>query len=194
VKLHLGAGTIYLKEYINIDVNPDYLSADAPPDLLEQNTTTFDKYYKHEFCGGSGKSIVDVVSTIDNIPFDDQTADEVVLIQVLEHVPQYKVGNVLCEINRVLKVGGSFIVGVPDVKGLAEMLVKSSTPEEEDWCIRLIHGTQKNPWSHHYCGYTERKLKNVLSLYGFENFKVLENISFYPSVYLKAFKNSEVNK
>ena len=66
--------------------------------------------------------------------------------------------------------------------------VGAKTPEEEDWCIRLIYGTQRNKWSHHYCGYTERTLKEVLSLYRFNKFENLPNINFYPSIYLKAYK------
>jgi len=188
MKLHLGAGTIYLKDYVNVDVNPHYLANNAPEEILEKNTTVFESYYKHEFGKSSDISVVDIASPIDDLPFENNIADEVVLIQVLEHIPQYNVDKVLKEISRVLKIGGFLIVGVPDVKGLAEMLVNSTDPSDEDWCIRLIHGTQKNQWSHHYCGYTERTLKHILSTW-FQRFEKLTNISFYPSIYLKAFKD-----
>ena len=187
MKLHLGAGTIYLEGYINIDVNPDYLIDDAPQDVLKKNTTTFENYYKHKFKESSNLCIVDIKSPITSLPFPDETIDEAVLIQVLEHIPKYGVNEVLKEIGRVLKIGGFLTVGVPDIKGLAEMLVSAKTTDDEDWCIRLIHGTQKNPWSHHYCGYTKRILIETLSPW-FHRFEELQNISFYPSVYMKAFK------
>lgn len=188
MKLHLGCGTIYLKDYINVDVCPDYLAENAPAAALAQNTTTFERYYKHDFCKGSGLCIADVTAPINKLPFLDGEVEEAVLIQVLEHIPAYDVGNVLKEISRVLKHNGVFIVGVPDLKETAKMLAESTTSEEEDWCIRLIHGTQRNKWSHHYCGYTKHTLKEILSLYNFGNFEDLPNINFYPSIYLKAYK------
>lgn len=188
MKLHLGCGTIYLKDYTNVDICPDYLIESAPAAALAQNTTTFEKYYKHEFGRGSGLCIADVMAPIDKLPIDREAADEAILIQVLEHIPAYDVGKVLKEIYRVLKKGAFLIVGVPDLKETARMLIQSETPEEEDWCVRLIHGTQRNEWSHHYCGYTRRILKEILSIYGFENFEDLPNINFYPSIYIKAYK------
>jgi SAM-dependent methyltransferase len=188
MKLHLGCGTIYLKDYVNVDIKPDYLTSDAPAGDLVQNTTIFERYYKHDFCKGSGLCIADMEARIDKLPIDACLVEEVVLIQVLEHIPAYEVGNVLKEVHRVLEPGGSFIIGVPDLKETAKLLVEADTSEEEDWCIRLIHGTQRNEYSHHYCGYTKRSLEEILSLYGFGDFEDLENINFYPSIYLKAHK------
>lgn len=188
MKLHIGCGTIYLKDYINIDASPHYLTSDAPAEVLVQNTTTLDKYYKHEFGGGSGLCVADMEAKINKLPIGDAKADEVILIQVLEHIPAYKVGAVLTEIHRVLKLGGVFIIGVPDLKETVKILAEAETPEEEDWGIRLIYGTQRNEFSHHFCGYTKRSLKETLSLYGFGDFEDIPNINFYPSIYLKAHK------
>jgi ubiquinone/menaquinone biosynthesis C-methylase UbiE len=162
MKLHLGAGTIYLKGYINIDAAPHYLTKDAPKDILEQNTTTIDNYYKHDFCKSSGKCIADVKAIIDKLPYDDNSVDEIVLLHVLEHFPANEVKIFLDEFYRVLKFNGLFYLAVPDVKKTAELLSKAKTPEEEDWAIRLIHGTQRDKYSHHYCGYIERTLKELL--------------------------------
>ena len=188
MKLHLGSGTIYLKGYINIDANPTYLASEAPKDLLEKNTTTLENYYKHSFNGGSGVCIADLSCRIEKLPYQDSTVDEIVMLHVLEHLPAYKVDFVLHEFKRILKLHGKLYLGVPDVKGTAEMLAEAETPEEEDWCIRLIHGTQKNEFSHHYCGYTERTLKKLLSNKGFGKFKTLPNKNFYPAIHLEARK------
>ncbi len=191
MKLHLGCGSIYLKNYINVDAAPDFLIDDAPARIITQNTTIFERYYKHEFCQGSGLCIADVQATIEKLPFDDQSVDEAILIHVLEHIPFYYVDNVIKEISRVLKTDGSFIIGVPDLKETAKMLAEAKTKEEEDWCIRLIHGTQKNKWSHHFCGYIERTLKDILSKHKFIKFENLPNMNFYPTIYMKAFKGEE---
>jgi SAM-dependent methyltransferase len=188
MKLHLGCGTIFLKGYTNLDACPKFLSSDAPPDILEQNSTTFEHYYKHKFGGGSGVCIADVVGLVDNLPFDNEVCDEAILIHVLEHIPAYAVSTVLNEIYRVLRPGGSFVVAVPDLKETARLLAQSQTDEEEDWCLRLIHGTQRNEWSHHYCGYTKRTLLKLLTQHGFSGFQELPNINFYPATHIRAFK------
>lgn len=188
MKLHLGCGTIYLKDYINVDVAPTYLAEEAPTELLEENTTTVDKYYKHEFCKGSGVCIADEKAAIDELPFETASCDEVVMLHVLEHVPSYKVSKVLNEINRVLKPMGSFIVAVPDLRETALGLAEADTPEDEDWYIRLIYGTQRNEWSHHFCGYVERTLRDLVFAHGFRGFERLSNINFYPAIHAKTYK------
>jgi len=171
MKLHIGAGTIYLKDYINIDASPHYLTQKAPQDILDQNTTTIDNYYKHNFCKGSGICIADIACNVNDLPFDDGRVEEIVMLHVLEHLPSYEVKNVLNEFYRVLQPNGELYLAVPDIKGTAQLLANSKTPEEEDWTIRLIHGTQRNEFSHHYCGYTKRTLVNLLEQNGFGNFK-----------------------
>ena len=188
MKLHLGCGTIYLKGYINLDICPKYLADEAPRKILEQNTTTFENYYKHSFGEGSGICVADTCGKINELPFDSNSCEEVILLHVLEHIPSYDVEKVLNEIYRVIKPGGSFVVAVPDLKETAKLLVDSKSNEEEDWALRLIHGTQRNEWSHHYCGYTRRTLIKLLSSYGFSDFVDLPNINFYPAIHIRATK------
>jgi SAM-dependent methyltransferase len=188
MKLHIGCGTVYLENYINIDPCPDYVVPDVPQDIFEQNRTTVDKYYKHDFCKSSGKVVADIMAGVYWIPFENQAFTEVRMLHVLEHIAHYKIKEALAEIGRVLVKGGEFIVAVPDVRETAKLLVNAKTPEEEDWCLRLVHGTQRNEWSHHLCGYVPRTLKKLLSENGFGNFEELPNINFYPAIHLKAQK------
>jgi SAM-dependent methyltransferase len=189
MKLHLGCGTVFLKGYINIDGSPDYISDDCPSDLLEQNATEFDRYYKQGFGTMPGHVVADLKHDLRKpLPFPNGFIDEIVMYQVLEHIPSYEVGKLLSDIARVLRIDGAFIVSVPDIRGTAELLVDSETDKEEDWAIRLIHGTQRNQWSHHYCVYTTRTLKNLLSQHGFGKFEDMPKINFYPVVHLKAIK------
>lgn len=187
MKLHLGCGTIYLKGYVNVDAAPEFMAEDAP-DLVEENSTTMDNYYKDDFCKNSGLTVADSMAVLPTLPFDDESAEEAVMIHVLEHFPKYEAKKVLNEIWRVLIPGGKFIVGVPDIMGTAKQLLAAKTDEEQDWCIRLIEGTQKNKWSHHYCSYSDRTLKNFLSEHGFGDFEDLPNINFYPALHVKATK------
>ncbi|MDQ6990716.1 MAG: methyltransferase domain-containing protein [Mariprofundaceae bacterium] len=47
----------------------------------------------------------------------DKQFDSVVMDNVLEHIPENQVGQVLEEIKRVLKVDGRLVIGVPGLKG-----------------------------------------------------------------------------
>ena len=187
MKLHLGCGTVYLNGYINIDGAPDYIADVCPPELLNQNTTEFDKYYKQDFGTSSGCVVADLKHDIRKpLPFLNSSVDEVIMYQVLEHIPNYEVGQLLSDIARVLKIGGVFIVSVPDIKKTAKMLVEEKTEIKEDWAIRLIYGTQRNQWSHHHCGYIPRTLKALLSQFGFGKFENMPNINCYPVIHIKA--------
>lgn len=52
-----------------------------------------------------------------HIPSDDDSFDGVMLDNVLEHIPGEAVDSVIEEIKRVLKTGGTLVVGVPGLKG-----------------------------------------------------------------------------
>ena len=47
----------------------------------------------------------------------DKQFDSIVMDNVLEHIPENEVSQVLEEIKRVLKVGGRLVIGVPGLKG-----------------------------------------------------------------------------
>jgi len=188
-KLHLGCSNVYLENYLNIDINPTYYSGFVEQNFIENVKTNFNNYYRYDFCKGPEYSVVDVGADISkHIPIDSNTCDEVVMLHVLEHFPKYVVGNVLDEINRVLKYGGVFVVGVPDIIETSKLLLKASTPEEENWALRLIDGSQRNEWSHHFMSFSKKSLIRLLEEHGFGEFEDLPNINFYPAVHLKARK------
>jgi SAM-dependent methyltransferase len=189
MKLHIGCGTVYLKGYVNIDGAPDYIAEECPPELLAQNATEFDRYYKQGFGTLPGHVVADLRHNImDRLPFPNGFVDEIVMYQILEHIPSYGMDRIVADISRVLKVGGALFVSVPDIKITARMLAEAETEEAEDWAIRLIHGTQRNKWSHHYCGFVPRTLKTLLFKHGFSRFDDLPSINCYPVIHLKAIK------
>ena len=191
MKLHLGCGTVYLRGYVNIDSAPDFLADDCQRELVEQNTTDFNRYYKQDFGTLPGHVVADLRHDLrEPLPFPEGSVDEIVMYQVLEHFPAYEVDRLLADISRVLRIGGTLITSVPDIRGTAELLVDAETEEEEAWAIRLIHGTQRNHWSHHFCGYTERTLKALLSKHGFGGFEKMPEINCYPVIHLMAAKGS----
>lgn len=68
-----------------------------------------------EWCKAHGHEVFRMVP--DELPFDDGTFGGVVLDNVLEHLAEPRA--LLSEIRRVLRRGGTFVVGVPGRKGYA---------------------------------------------------------------------------
>jgi len=185
LRLHLGCGTIYLEGFVNIDAAPDFIANDNLD--FEDNKTTLDNYYKHDWGESPTYVVSDVRAEIEKLPYEDGEVDEIIVLHVLEHIPQYEVHKNIKEMHRVLKQHGSLYVAVPDLKGFAKEWIES--PEfDDEWYIRCIHGTQRTKWDHHYCGYTRQTLEDLLFVHGFASFEELENINFYPAIHLKCYK------
>lgn len=190
MKIHLGCGTVYLRGYVNIDSAPTYLTSSCSKDILDQNATTADLYYKQAFGTLPGFVVADLCHDLRNpLPFPDGAVEEVIMYHVLEHFPVTEAAKLIADIARALRPGGVLLVSVPDIKGTAKLLAEAATEQEEDWAIRLIHGTQRNRWSHHYCGYVPRTLMDLLSRNGFGMFEELPNINFYPAIRMRAIRS-----
>lgn len=207
VKLHIGCGTVYLEGYVNIHPEPDHMSFTAPEEV-ERNKTTVDKYYKDSFDSRPPFAVADFKSTIIDLPNNlgakylekyfskrqCEFVDEVCLFHVLEHLPKYDLDDSLIILNNIIKPGGKLRVAVPDfdtiVLEYAEKLKAGISEDEKEWYYRFIHGTQKDVWSHHYCGYNRHRLIKLLEKYGFDKFEDLPNQNFYPAIHLLATKHA----
>ncbi len=85
MKLNIGCGTDYRKDWINVDFNKDF-----NPDVYFDINTIYD-----------GKKF----------PFEDKTFDKIIIFDVLEHFP-YPLP-ILRELYRICKVDGSIKIKVP---------------------------------------------------------------------------------
>lgn len=93
VCLDIGSGNSPYKKYIKDSV--EYISIDK----IDTCATTHNK----------NNNMINADAR--DLPFEKDTADTVILNQVLEHIYEYE--KVLDEINRVLKSSGKFIISVP---------------------------------------------------------------------------------
>lgn len=89
------------------------------------------------------------VGTIGSIPFEDNSFDTVLLLEVLEHIPNGTETSGLDEINRVLKKGGFLILTTPNNNFISILL---------DPAFFLL--------GHRH--YSENKLRDFLGRCGFE--------------------------
>jgi len=91
----------------------------------------------------------------DRIPFPDKHFTSIVMDNVIEHIPQEEVPSVLHEIIRVMKPGGTLLIGVPGIKGYAS---------DDD----------------HKHFYTENELVNQISQFGCWKKKTMHMPFYFP--------------
>jgi SAM-dependent methyltransferase len=185
IRLHLANGTVYLKNYINIDVAlPEaYLAIDRP-DLVELNKTTFDNYYKDIvtrdiFLGKTLQhkaNVCDIFSDIRDLPFEKGTIDEILAVQVFEHFSFIEGKEVLKYWITLLKKGGYIHLDVPDLDGTIDIY-----NEDKEWGTRLLYGSQKNEYGVHKAMYTKETSKKLFEELGLSEIIFWQNMHTYPA-------------
>jgi predicted SAM-dependent methyltransferase len=111
IRLNLGCGGRPLPDYINVDM-----------DTLEQIIA---RYPNQEF----DKKLVVVQYDIFNLPYPDNSVDEIRTEGLIEHLPFVDEPRFLYEIVRVLKPGGKLYLSTVDF----EMAVKQWLAAKDDW-------------------------------------------------------------
>jgi SAM-dependent methyltransferase len=113
----------------------------------------------------------DLVGDVARLPeFPDGYFEYALAEDVLEHIPRPKTRNVLREWNRILKLGGTLELQIPNVVGLLKLLEsrKFKSVEAQEWLLQCLFGTQAYEGDFHYTGFTEITLRAVLSEEGFK--------------------------
>jgi len=149
IKLNLGCGDKILSGYINVDVAASRL--DIKPD---------------------------VISDIRELSFDDNYADEILSVHVIEHFWRWEVFNILQEWVRVLKPGGKLIIECPNLQSACEEFLKdpvlrSATDKKGARTMWVLYGDPKwqDPLMVHRWGYTPYSLSELLKEVGLVNIR-----------------------
>lgn len=93
MKLNLGCGTDIREGYVNVDFRKTHES------VLEVDLSKFPW------------------------PFEDSSADEILMLDFLEHFPYAKTETILLECHRIIKDDGIVVIQVPDAEHLTRALV-----------------------------------------------------------------------
>ena len=114
-----------------------------------------------------------------DVDFDDESVDEIVIYQALEHVPWHQTDKILTNCFRMLRKGGKLTVEVPDIGYVAQKICEEGISQK--WHDN-IYGGYHRPWdrlrykdaefhqgSIHYQGFDWTKLRNALLFAGFED-------------------------
>lgn len=198
IKLHLGCGTVYLEGYINVDAGiPHHHLASARPDIVKENITTVENYYKHTVTRADIEScklferpvVVDRYSNdFSHLPYARQTLDEIRLVQVFEHFT-YKQGEELLKYwYSLLKPGGILHLDIPDLYETCKQYTQAISLEDKQWYARLLFGSQKNEYGLHRSMYDMPMIGAALDKVGFKRIVRLPNIHFYPAFAVEATK------
>jgi ubiquinone/menaquinone biosynthesis C-methylase UbiE len=141
IKLNLGCGDKLLTGYLNVDI-------------------------AHERAGAQP----DVICDVRNLgKFEDNFADEILAVHVVEHFWRWEVESVLREWVRVLKPGGKMILECPNIKTACEEFLKDPDiaglpgPESQR-TMWVFYGDPRwaDPLMVHRWGYTPSSLARVM--------------------------------
>lgn len=176
VKLNLGCASRPLPDYINIDLNTvDEMRARYPNIEIPEGAEIF-QY------------------DIFNLPYENDTVDEVRSDSMLEHLSFLDEKKFFYEMKRVLCPGGSLVFSVPDFEAMVRLWLDA----EDDWkdfyrnddeailkqhwfgqysyamdnrwgyLTASLFGPQNSEGQFHKNCYTEKKIRKMMDFLGFE--------------------------
>lgn len=112
----------------------------------------------------------DVDCDIRVLPFDDDSAEEIHAIHVVEHFFITEIQDVLAEWRRVLKPGGLMVIELPCWDKVVEHIRKGSPDNFTRWPLFGEPSTHKGgvPALHKWC-YSTEEMRRLLDFCGFRN-------------------------
>lgn len=147
IRLNLGCGDKILPGFVNVDIAP------ARKDLKP-----------------------DVICDLRKLKFENDYADEILSVHVVEHFYNWEIQEVLHEWQRVLKPGGTISLECPNLLSAAEELVRKPELAQlggKDWATTMFVFYGDPSWKDslmcHRWGYTPQSLMNELEDNGFIN-------------------------
>lgn len=162
MKIHLCCGGIYLKDYINCDIDGILLELAGS----NSNETTLDKYFKYPFEQNAAlrtrpRFILDLkMNILERWPFAAKSADEIVMVSAFEHFEHRdEIPHIISEACRVLKPDGVFKFDFPDIKAQVDQYYG----KDDEFLMELIYCNHKNKHSMHLWGYTPQTLPSYLN-------------------------------
>jgi ubiquinone/menaquinone biosynthesis C-methylase UbiE len=110
----------------------------------------------------------DVDADVRELPFENEYADEVMAIHLIEHFYLWEAPGVLMEWKRILKDGGKLILECPDILKAAKFLLEGSKDNYSMW---PLYGdpSHMDPLMCHKWGYTPDSLKRLMEFVGFRD-------------------------
>jgi len=108
-----------------------------------------------------------------------QTVDEIYACHILEHFGRGQIVNVLAEWNRVMKMGSTLRIAVPDFESSVKWYLEHPTGLNQ--LTGLLHGGQGNSHDYHYLSFDFFLLSRLLNLCGFTQVERYDANTFLPA-------------
>lgn len=193
-RLHVGSGSVYLRDWINVDVKgPRTFLASNRPDLVEKFGTTDDQYYaRHQDKtidtvrqGPLDQDYVcDAYGSFGNLPLPYWEIDEVLARHAFEHLSFNEARSALDMLDSVMKVGAVLRLDVPDHEETVRLLQETRDP----FYARHLLGPRRDQYGYHMRSYTRQGLIDLVEDHGFSYICEEPNIHFYPAFCLRFHK------
>jgi len=148
---------------------------------------------------------VDVVSSVDSLPFADGSVDEVRAVDVLEHFSYWDTDRVLAEWARILRPGGRIFIQVPEAEEMMRRFLRSPKqmmvepfkdhPPIVSIAWRIMGGQSDGVyskdgddwrWNAHYAMFSKSSLRWYLERHGFKVDAI--SVNPFPNIQTRATK------
>jgi len=107
--------------------------------------------------------------------FNKNTIDQIYICHVLEHISRPQILNLFLEWNRVLKVGGTLRIAVPDFEKVVKIYLQNKNMAE---IIGFLNGGQRNKYDVHYVNFDFSMISELLINCGFTNIERYDAFEF----------------
>lgn len=188
MRLHIGAGSVYLDNWINVDLpSENTFLASERPDLVEQWRTTEDAYYaKHEdktqnsLRGGplNQEYVCDRFGSFAFLPVKAGSVEEVLSRQSFEHLSIREARNALRNLKSAMVPGGILRLDVPDHEETLRLYRETG----DYFFVRHLLGPRRTDCGFHMMSYDHERLVRLLESEGFRFVADESNPHFYPAI------------
>lgn len=191
VRAHIGAGSVYLRDWINIDLPSErtFLASERP-DLVEKWITTEDRYYGRHADKTIEKlrqgplhqeTVCDRYGSFDFLPVRTGQIEEILCRHVFEHLSMVEAHHALSNIRSVLAKDGILRLDVPDHFKTLQLFQET----RDSFYIRHLLGPRRDQRGFHMMSYSPDRLRWLVESHGFQFVRQEENIHIYPAICLR---------
>lgn len=194
MRLHVGNGTVYLRDWINIDVpGPKTFLAFERPDLVEKWITDESAYYAKHWDKNvdtvrqgprDDESVCDIYGRFTDLLFRDGSVEEVLSRHCFEHLSITEARAALHCLHRIIRPGGILRLDVPDHEETLRLFRETG----DQFYVRHLLGPRRNDYGYHVMSYDRVRLISLVQEYGFKFREQEENLHFYPAIALRFYK------
>jgi len=137
------------------------------------------------------KSINEIKADVSNLPYNNESADLIYAINLLQVFNHRKTKKVLDEWARVLKKGGLLILTIPNMKHILKLYQDNQISWETT--NLFLFGKQQDNYDYYYNGFDKDSIIDHLTKSGFQILEIQElieeTLNNMPIIYLRSAKN-----